>query len=844
MARTKSAAALDQMSTTPNYVTTLGGRFPDGRCRSSMDGSVWLYRAVPLQPVVDAKDDASQMAAMEPMFRAYTEMARLGASSSNRRFVARSSYRRTHALLVNIPQLFHMPWSHPIAAYLNRSFGQQPVDRRLLMFGVQLRDRVGGGGSWRDRVDSVAAFLADRQIPMADFDEDFERVEAALARSGLAVPSAEEWKLADAYWNRGDTPAAPTLNHLEHIHVFHSPESMRLAELFGTDHCDALEAVPNQGAVTYASATEFDFAFDKPTSPVAAWVADLVEEDALAVSIRGLVEPAKTTREELRRQRKRFINDIEERRKQGKMSRAEQDEMLQNLELVEAHYGTGGAHPTLVDASVITAFAGIKNLDEFNSSEQAVKLAPMTLMQPGAMAETWLCSTMQTNPKLHDIPIQVVAASGITSLSFVGDRDGALFGLTERDRQPALLSPTAASTADGLPIFLCAAETGSGKTMVMLNLADQWARMGYSGVLIDPKQGSDHSAAVEASGGQVVRLDDVLDADGIFDPLRFSVNKDVGIELASSMLLSVNVWGGQKSDFEQPLEEALRYGVDRGATCIGQALTIADREMGDKLPVDLVRKVLATTHSSATFSALVGTNPRSTSLAVAEGITLIMVGDSHVNIPRPGDPPDSLGQRAALALIRMMVFGSAAALTSRGGGFICLDEAWTFLGAGAAEMDRLGRVARSQQVLPCLFTQRVTDAVNAGLVGYISRLAIGPITDPDEARAACALAKIDPAKYVPRVTLPGTVGGNSQTRETPNWKSMRALRDPDTRKVQRGAIFLYKDLHSRVIPTEVVLSEEFLALASTNPDDIAARRRERAAAAAADNHRVQVHAGA
>ena len=818
-------STLDQLPTRPTYLTTLGSRYPDGRCRSSMDGTVWLYRSVPLAPVVDARDNDSQLAAMEPLFRAYQELASMVGASSNRRFVARSSYRRTHALLVNIPRFFHLPWTHPIAGYLNRAHGHEPVDRRLLMFGVQLKDSVGGGGGWRDRIDSVAAFLADRQVPLADFDEDFGRVDAALVRAGLAVPKPEEWKLADAYWNRGDTPATPTLNHLEHIHVFHDPESMRLAEMLGTDNCDALEAVPGQGAVTYASVTEFDLDFDAPTSPSALWASDLIESDAIAVSIRGLVEPAKITRDELRRQRRRFITDIQERHKQGKMSRAEQDEMLANLTVIEDHYAKGGANPTLVDTSILVAFAGIKDLDRLNTSDrQLAKLAPMTLTQPGAMAETWLCSTISANPKLHDLPIQVVAASGITSLSFVGDRDGALFGLTERDRQPALLSPTAASTADGLPIFLCAAATGAGKTMLMLNLADQWARMGYSGVIIDPKQGSDHSLAVRASGGQVIRLDDVLEADGIFDPIRFSAKADVGVELAASMLLSVNVWGAAKADYEQPLEEALKHGVEQGATCIGEALTIARDDLGDQLPADLVHKVLAQAKASPTFSALVGTNPRSRSLAVAEGITLIMVGDSHLNIPLPGHTPDSLGQRAALALIRMMVFGSASALAGRGGGFIELDEAWTFLDGGAGEMDRLGRVARSQQVLPCLFTQRVTDALNARLEGYISRLAIGPITDPDEARAACQLAKLDPAKYLERITTPGTVGGTSQSGETPNWKSMRALRDPVTREVLRGAVFLYKDLHERAIPVEVTLPAEFLARASTNPAEIAARR--------------------
>jgi len=79
------------------------------------------------------------------------------------------------------------------------------------------------------------------------------------------------------------------------------------------------------------------------------------------------------------------------------------------------------------------------------------------------------------------------------------------------------------------------------------------------------------------------------------------------------------------------------------------------------------------------------------------------------------------------------------------------------------------------------------------------------------------------AKYLERITTPGTVGGSSQTGETPNWKSMRALRDPVTRQVLRGAVFLYKDLHDRAIPVDVVLPTEFLARASTNPNDMSRR---------------------
>lgn len=79
-----------------------------------------------------------------------------------------------------------------------------------------------------------------------------------------------------------------------------------------------------------------------------------------------------------------------------------------------------------------------------------------------------------------------------------------------------------------------------------------------------------------------------------------------------------------------------------------------------------------------------------------------------------------------------MVFGSAMALTGRGG-VIHLDEAWVFLGAGKAEVERLGRLARSQGVLPILYTQRVSDALKAELTGYISRSFILPIEDRIEA---------------------------------------------------------------------------------------------------------------
>lgn len=840
MAGLKKPQLLDQLSTKPTYMTTLGRRLLDGRCRSSMDGSVWLYRLVPLAPVVDAKDDDAQLSAMDPLFRAYQEMAKLVSTSSTRRFVAKGSYRRTHTLLINVPEYFHLPWSHPLAGYLNQAFDEETVDRRVLLFGVELRDVIGGGGTkkvrerWRDRIDSLSAFFIDREIPIGDYEEDYRLVDAALDRAGLYRLSDTHFKLADAYWSKGVTPATPTLPHLEHMHVFHDPEAMRQADIIGPENCEHLEALDGQGAVSYASVVDFDFNFDSPLDQKASWVADLVQAEALAVSIRGLVEPQKITRAELRRQTTRYVKDIDERVKQGKMDRAEQQEMLGRLTEVERHYSNNKVNPSLIDTSVLVCFSGIKDLNAYNTADHAVQLAAMTLTQPSAMAETWLCSRVQANPRLHEIPVQVVAASGITSLSRAGDKDGALVGLSELDRQPCMMSSRAASLGDDLPIMVCAAATGAGKTQLLLWLAHQWAQMGESGVIIDPKTKSDHSAAVKNSGGQVIRLDEIASADGIFDPVRFLPDSpDEAISLAASMLMSINPWGRNKIDMEQPLGVALRYGIDAGATCTGQALKIAQAEIAAKLPPDMVSKVLDSVATQAKLSALVGVNPESESLAVKQGITLIMVGNSHLNLPGPGKDPDSIEQRIALALTRMMVFGSSAALAARGGGFVFLDEAWTFLGAGAGEVERLGRLARSQEVLPGLFTQRVSDATKAGLSGYISRVLIGHIRDKTESAAACELSGLDPAKYVDRIRRPGTEAGDSENEVVSDPFSMKPMYEPGTRKVVRGAIYIYKDLAGRAIPVEIKLPDEFLGLSSTNPADIARRREQVAAGAAA-----------
>jgi hypothetical protein len=149
------------------------------------------------------------------------------------------------------------------------------------------------------------------------------------------------------------------------------------------------------------------------------------------------------------------------------MERAEQEELLQALTEVEGLYADPKAPPTLTDCSVVAAFSGRSEHSGYDLSDVGTSaglvLSTLVDRQRAAMAECWLASKVRANPYLHDLPGHVVAAAGLNDLSVVGDQDGALLGFTERDRQPAYVSPVAASVGDQMPLMTVVGQTGSGK---------------------------------------------------------------------------------------------------------------------------------------------------------------------------------------------------------------------------------------------------------------------------------------------------------------------------------------------------------------------------------------------
>lgn len=1116
------AGVRDSSWTTPVRQVLSGGRFV------GVDNSMWVYRKVPLAPMVDAKTKGRIDAAAVPLMRFFEQLSGLAQTSGGRRALAKGSYREFHVVAVNVPMPFQAPRELANREMLEADYGDRFTFRRVVLAGVRLvpKMRRKGQGALASAVESLSQTIVRGGVPLEDYESDYETVDKVMRQCGLAELGVDEFghdevQLVQSWWNFGRSADTPIMVEADHVHVFRSVGAAKTAQNLDRDECESWD-VPGAYPLTFVSVSEFDLPWVEATSRRALWCTDLMDSGARMVSMRGLVEPVKVTRGELARGRDRFMRDREERIAQGRAAKADQDQQIQVLSEVEAGYATGGGSPSVVGLSVVAAVEGVVHDVGRFLSDSAVILGALQFRQHQAFLESMPCSPMRAAPQLHDVPAQTVAYSGVTNLSTVGDRDGALLGFSEYDRQPVYVSPFAAMVGDAGPALLVAGATGSGKelsldtvvctpvgpvelrdvcvgtrvlgrdgrectvtgvfdqvgtemfevalddgqvvragrchlwvvdglsvnagdvcvrlmeragrcggdlvdaegvwrlvrgvgpwrsawgvessllavgvsgrvracdgvralavrcgqwlgegvvgsgelvlstgeirdfavgggirlcepceldvsvapgpsqrvaglgervecssvgeaervarvarsagwkvrvrgcvverlagsrllivsvepsssertrclsvdsvdrtylcagfvpthnTMTLLSLARQWARIpNKSGrvtpvVMVDPKQSSDggFERPVRNLGGQVMSLDSLVSADGVFDPVRVLVDRSSrerfeatyseAVELASDMISGIDPWPKDyRQGFEVALLKALRFGVVNGASCVGEALRMADRE--SPLPAGMVGPIMDTLEASPLARAVLGVEPGSASLRTADGLSLIMVGSTRIPLPDEGAwEQSSLVQRIGSWLLKMMVFGSASAVSYRGGGVVILDEAWQFLAGptGAQEVQRLMRLARSQQVLVVLASQRVSDFVDANLVGGISRGLLLPLDrgtgavdqfgrrDDGQAGFALDLFQVERTdERLRRMSGARTVEGS----DLPNWDSMRSLRDPQSGEVVRGTVGLYSDLSGRVVPAEIVIPPAFLAEISTNISDVRAR---------------------
>lgn len=472
------------MASTPEHLRPL---YPDqikmvlsgGRILTHTN-AMWVIRKVPLTPVVDAKDSRRIMEAGMPIWDLQSKLAPLANTATGRRQFAKGSYRNIRYLAVNVPGRYQPPPNSPIASHLKSDYPNVDVERRLLTAAVQLRPSLArkGKNALQSAIESVTEMLDPESLPLADYELDYDLIDRIMRESGCVELGTDtfgrsEFNLARAWWNFGENPSIPMMVHADHIHFFKTTRAAKTARLLEDRAKELGEAVecadwniPDSYAVTYASVASLELPFIEHDMTSAQWVVELFNTGARAVSISGQVEPAKITRKELERKKKTYAHEVEELYSQRQMTKAEQDEKLGALEEMEAIYATGGGQPTLTNASIVVALDGqVGDVSRELPESVTTTLGSLLGRQQAAFVETQLGSPIQAAPQRHDLPASSVAMSGIVNLSTVGDKDGALLGFTEHDRQPAYVHPMGASVGDAEPFLVVLGATGSGKSV-------------------------------------------------------------------------------------------------------------------------------------------------------------------------------------------------------------------------------------------------------------------------------------------------------------------------------------------------------------------------------------------
>jgi hypothetical protein len=826
------------------WLTHVKRRYGAGLVRG-IDRTLWLARSVPMAPILDAVSDEEKLAVAQPLNRALREIGDLARLPvTRRRATAKGAYRDVHVLLVNAPRAYEPPAGHPARDVLEEEYGDQVTWNRVLILAVRLQDKT-VAPSLAETVTRFADTITAGESPVEAFAEDIDRVSAALSRAGLQVPSDAQMRLAENWVNLGDSPDVPVVPCAEHLHVFDSAASARAAFQAGLDDCSKW---PRDGSqpVTFAAVQEFDLPFVGPLDPRALWAIHLTGREALAVSVRGRVEPGQVTSRELKRASKRYLDDIRDRANNNKSTDADQTMNAAKLENLREGYELD-PRPVLTDCSVLVALPQPTDLAAHDRVQDlrldGIQLRPMAYRQRDAWAEMQLCSRVRANPHRHDLPAEAVACAGLPSKTTVGDPAGAVVGFTLVDRQPAYLDWSEGSRRSRPGAGIVAGASGSGKTQLALSLARQTAKDAPC-ILIDPKSYDHPDQSLEGfvvnAGGRIFSLDRVARASGSLDPIRFSPTPEDGIPMAVSVLSQIDPFGGRLPEAETYLNSALVYGVEQGAQSTGSALRIA-KDTG-KFPAEYFDYIERQT-ANAMFSAMVGTDDdigeagEALASLRAGGLTLVQVGRQRLELPSPdqaGRP--GLEQRIGMALVRMLVYGCTRAVAAQGGGMVLLDEAWVFLQSGLHELEKIARLARSMNTYVLLLTQKPSDASDANFDDHLSRVLVLHLDKREEAEAACKMARLDATPE--RIETILNVNSVQNGTNTLMYLERPDPEHPSRTVVTRGSIALYSDLDRRTVATEIYLSPAFLTLASTKPDDVRRRRAERAAALASAETRA------
>ena len=845
------------------------------------DRTVWLYARIPWSTaLLDGASDQKRIDANDQLMAFFDGLAgQVTVAGMRYRYMLKADYREFHLLSGSMPIPYQIPSQlrqTDLGAYQSAYYKEFKTRKQFAVIGVPLK-LTGGGERPRGETllqrgmkayDHMCYSIANGCATFEEYLADAHVIERIMLNAGLEpftlMDVQERGQLVammESWWvSRANASALPIIAENDHVHFFPDSDVCRTAKNLYDDGIDCNEWNLRQeypASICFARSSNFQ---QTPVSSAAnLWVAKLLEvgnaggANAVGVSIRGKVEPAKVTQDQIRRNSRTIDESIKERYQKGHEATGDMNDIKRRLDYKKSIYESPDMPPTLIDLSIAACVGGtsqmaidslskIPNIEFTNLTTANEQLIAFKSMQA--------CSPIRMTPYELHWTATSVSGAGSSSLARAGDESGALAGLTEANLQPVYIGTTTVQDKDRKPILAIIGDTGSGKTMLAFSLFLQWSKIDARDgkgktpcIYINPKAGNDLEDATLSQKGTVIRLDKDI-ANGTFDPFNVIPNVEEAKEIA--VLMMTNILGGDIK-METAMTAMLDYGVKHGARCVGVAISTAAKAVAEAIKegkkpeeiglpsnsIEVYQTISMNLKANQGLRLIFGTNNSTKPLSISQNLTLVNAGERSL-IPEGTD--DSMTARIRQWTLRMVVMGAGTAVRGRDG-MVGVDEAWVFMGKdkGASRtFEQWVRMARSQQFTPVIISQKVQEFIDADLTGGISRAFLLALDNPAEDNGTVSPAKSaerllgidDPNGHILKRMSADDMLDNNQ----PNWQSLKRLvkgRVVNGRFVGdatiRGSIAYFKDGSKQPVPVQIIIPPELLKEISTTATDKIAR---------------------
>lgn len=723
-------------------------RTEDGIYVGHTPNQVWLYTALPVSPL-DWEEPESRVQIGNKIQRLLVDLesesrGTLASQTASQR-LARANYREVHLTTITWEDAALAPKdtaTEALRRYIEDATAGYEFPQRVFLLGVKLRAASAATKKqsfWDDLTNSFLQVMGEATPDLDMYQKDIDLVRNVITRYGGRIPTEEQMKHLEAWYNDGKDTDAIIIEEDSQL-VINGNQVIEMIAITGMD------------VTSY-------------TSPYTQWLADaLAQNDGpTCISIRAKLEPSNLARSRARKAQRKVKETLEEEAKVNAMERIEYTTAASLAKEVEDFFASNN-EPILTDASFVLGRKSSPVTETFMDmlrNYHNIDSQTLNVRQLEALDETLPCSNKRVNPHLQDVTIGMVAFSGMHSFDAVGDKKGSFIGFTSSDLSPVFLDPRVAAEENKSPTTVIVGRPGSGKTFTALLLAIQSALAGEQVIVINPKAADpmDGLNLVDGLEGQVetIHMSDIEKESGGFDPFRFAASPEAAAEMLGIHILDVLVQFSEEQQIQ--IEVGLQEGARNGARCAFEAISyIKD--------VKLRKLILDQAQASPLFSLAIGKTPRSR-FTDTKGLTVIEF-DRALDLPAPNiiARDYTKSHRISLAAMRLVTKASIEILLNSNGGTLIVDEAWTFLShpAGRAAIQKMGREGRAQAILPILVTQRMEDILDEDMEGYISRAFIMELPDRRDAEQALGFLRINPTQaHYDFLSSAGPIRGDDET---------------------------------------------------------------------------------